>query len=446
MNATTIRPARMPLGWAFVAIGVLVVAFSLALLLWGSNNNAAPQQADLTSLEDPNGTNASIAFWEARVHADPADFVAHNRLAGAYLQRGRETGNVEDYTRAQVAVDASLAQLPGDNPSAYGLAATLQNIRHEFAAALASAQRARELDPADLGSLASIGDAQLALGDYDAAFATYVDVVDESPTLASFSRLAHIYELRGETDEAEGAWKNAIGLDSGRNTEATAWAHTQFGTFYFNQGQLSDAASQFTAALETFPEYVHAIAGQARLAAARGDLEQAIAQYTNVTTRRPLPEYVAALGDVYTAAGQPADAQRQYELVAAIEQLYVANGINTNLQMAMFLADHNLRPDDALRQAFAVHAEQPDSIYTADAVAWALHSAGRSDEATAYAEQSLRLGARDASILYHAGMIYAATGDDARARDLLTQALDINPNFSVLHAETAKQTLESLGS
>lgn len=446
MNATTMRPMRTKSGWAFVAMGVLVVAFSLALLLW-DGGDAAPQQADLATanLEDPNGTSATIAFWEARVHADPADFVAYNRLAGAYLQRGRETGNVEDYTRAQAAIDASLMQLPGDNPSAYSIEAVLQNVRHDFTGAIETARHALTLDPADLSAVTTIGDAQLALGDYDAAFDTYNNVVNQSPTLSSFSRLAHIYELRGQLDEAEGAWKNAISLDSRRNVEATAWARTQFGALYFNQGALSDASAQYTAALETFPGYVHAIAGQARVAAARGDYSRSIALYTEVTDRRPLPEYVAALGDVYAAAGRYEDARRQYDLVTAIEQLYVANGINTDLQMALFLADHDLRPEDALRQALAIYDAQPESIYTADAVAWALYKSGRAQDALPYVDQALRLGTRDASLLYHAGMINAALGNTDVARAQLGEALDINPVFSPLHARTAKQTLEGLG-
>jgi tetratricopeptide (TPR) repeat protein len=446
MNATTMKPARAPLGWAFVAIGAVVVAFSLALLLWGGSDTA-PQQADLpVSLEDPNNTNATIAFWEARIATDPADFVAYNRLASSYIQRGRETSNVEDYTRAQAAVDASLAQLPGDNPSAYSLLAVLQNIRHAFAASLETARHALTLDPADLSALVTIGDAQLAHGDYDAAFATYNDVVNQAPTLSSFSRLAHIYELRGETAEAEGAWKNAIGLDTGRNVEASAWAHTQFGTFYFNQGDFSNAAAQYTAAVEIFPDYIHATAGRARLAAARGDYDEAIAQYTDVTARRPLPEYVAALSDVYAAAGQPENAQRQYDTVLAIEQLYIANGINTDLQMALFLADHDLNPGGAVLQAQAVYDTQPNSIVAADALAWALYKAGRADEAVRYTTQALRLGTRDATLLYHAGLIAHATGDDQRARTLLMDALEINEGFSPLHSDVARQTLEDVGS
>ena len=47
-------------------------------------------------------------------------------------------------------------------------------------------------------------------------------------------------------------------------------------------------------------------------------------------------------------------------------------------------------------------------------------------------------------MLFHAGMIAAALGDDANAVSLLEQALAINPHFSPLHAPIAHAKLESL--
>jgi hypothetical protein len=41
-------------------------------------------------------------------------------------------------------------------------------------------------------------------------------------------------------------------------------------------------------------------------------------------------------------------------------------------------------------------------------------------------------------------MIERATGDTAAARRDLARAIRINPHFSILHAETARQTLDAL--
>ncbi len=83
--------------------------------------------------------------------------------------------------------------------------------------------------------------------------------------------------------------------------------------------------------LEAYPGYVHALAGLANVDAARQDYDKAIELYRDVTTRYPIPDYVIALGDIYAAAGKPEQASRQYALVGAIDQLYRANGVNTDL-------------------------------------------------------------------------------------------------------------------
>jgi tetratricopeptide (TPR) repeat protein len=138
------------------------------------------------------------------------------------------------------------------------------------------------------------------------------------------------------------------------------------------------------------------------------------------------------------------DAERQYALVLAIDQLYRTNGVNTDLESAVFLADRGVRLEEAVAQAQAIYDAQPGSIRAADALAWALHRSGRSDEAVGYARQALRLGTRDNTLLFHAAMIEQTAGDPARARDLLQQVLDTNPHFSLVYAEQAVETLGEL--
>jgi tetratricopeptide (TPR) repeat protein len=448
MRAATAKPAISFSGIGLLALGGGLVLLALILLArapgdGGSNN---PATAGALSVADPlAATSENVAFWEQRVAADPADFTALNRLAMAYIQRGRETGDVSNYSSAQAAVDASLASLPGDNYTAYALKAYLQNVQHDFTASLETAQHAATLDPGDPFAQLVVGDNLLALGRYDEAFETFNTLANESPSLSTFSRLAQAYEIRGDLRNADGAWKNAIELDGGQNAETSAWVRTQYATFLFNQGRINDAGVHFNSALEAFPGYIHALAGQGNVAAANGDYDEAIELYMQVTRRQPLPQYVAQLGDVYAAAGMQTDADRQYELIGAIEQLYQANGINVDLQMSLFFSDHDIRPDEAVRQAEGALTAQPDSTYAADALAWALHKAGRSAEALPYAQTALAQGTQDAHLYYHMGMIQKALGKEAAARDALRQALAINPHFSPPQAPIAQQALEELG-
>ena len=423
----------------------LLAALALALFIVGCGGSQGTT-GNAGAPADPTATTSGvIRFWEDRVKRDRLDFVAYNKLAAAYIQRARETGDVSDYSRAQAALEASLNSLPENNYTAVVLLAAVHVVKHEFEDAMALAEEAISLKPGDLYGYAVLGDAQLALGRYDEAYETYLKVVAESPGLSSFSRLAHLLQLRGDLDSAELAWQNAISTDGRRRPENTAWARVQMGHFYFNTGDLDSAEARYESALEAFPDYVHALAGLAKVRAARSDYDEAISLYSQVVARYPIPEYVIALGDVYHAAGRETEAVKQYDLVSAIDRLYKANGVNTDLQMALFFADHDLSLGEALRQARAEY-ERRGSIQAADVLAWALYKSGRYQEAQTYSREALRLGSQDALMLFHAGMIEERLGDYEGARDYLERAVAINPRFSVLYSETAADTLRELQS
>jgi tetratricopeptide (TPR) repeat protein len=222
-----------------------------------------------------------------------------------------------------------------------------------------------------------------------------------------------------------------------------AWAHAQRAGLLFTLGRLDDAAAEYRASLDAFPGYVHALAGLGRVAAAHEDWDAAVASYSQAIERVPLPEYVIALGDVYEAAGDEGRAQQQYDLVAAIQQLYAANGVNLDLQIAQFNADHNRDLAATVQRARQTYAEQP-SLQAADVLAWCELKAGNVDAARAAIERALATGTRDPLVLFHAGMIYRAAGDVVRARMLLTQVHDQAPRFSVRYALALEEALAGL--
>ena len=109
----------------------------------------------------------------------------------------------------------------------------------------------------------------------------------------------------------------------------------------------------------------------------------------------------------------------------------------------LFYADHDLKTDLAVQLALGELDVRKD-IYGYDAAAWALYRDGRVEEAAPLIEQALRLGTRDARLFYHAGMIEHELGRREQARAYLEEALDLNPEFSLLQAAEARQVLGQL--
>jgi tetratricopeptide (TPR) repeat protein len=418
----------------------LSLAASLLAIFGGAGGPASAPQA--SAEQQARALNDRIAFFESHLAAEPNDVVALNELAGNYYQRARQTGDLGDYRRADMAASRSVDLLP-DYFNSVVAAALTRNALHDFQGSLAFAERAVELRPGQASGYALRGDDYVALGRYDAAAADYQKAVALEPGLSSFARLAAVSFLRGDVRNAEDFWKQAIASAGGLPAENLAYARVLLAQLYFDRGQLDKAQSQVNQALKAYPGYVHGLAARARIEAARGDFEAAIADYTTVVQRQPLVEYVIALGETYEAAGRNGEAQQQYALVDAIEKLYRASGINTDLALAAFYANHGSL-DRSLQLARDAYAAAP-SIYAADALAWALYKEGRAAEAKPYSDEARRLGTPDAGILYHAGMIAGALGDADAAKSLLAKALETNPNFSLLQAPPARRALAELG-
>ena len=102
----------------------------------------------------------------------------------------------------------------------------------------------------------------------------------------------------------------------------------------------------------------------------RGDKQAALTILRPLAARLPLPEFLAALGDLYTGLGDGRQAQEQYDLVHVIQQLNAGAGMNVDLELATFDVLHGANPQSALAAAQAAYRERP-TIYAADTLAWA---------------------------------------------------------------------------
>ena len=384
---------------------------------------------------------AMIEQMQARIARSDHDHEAYAQLGLLFLQRVRSNGDAADYERADQALSAALAREPQQVDALVGKG-ILALALHDFRGALEWAEQARAINPLRPDILGIMTDAYVELGQYEAAVATLQQMMDLRPGLAAYSRTAYLRELHGDVDGAISMME--LAAETGvPGDEPTLWTMVQLGNLYFNRGDLAAAENLYQAALRQSPNYVYAQAGMARVWAAQGRVEDAIAHYRQVVTRIPLPEFTIALGELLEATGDMAGAREQYEVVELVQRLNAAAGMNVDLEMALFASDHSADKVAALTQAEAAYANR-QTVHTADVLAWALFHNGRADEARTYMEEVLRLGTQDARLYYHAGMIALAEGDNEDARRYFARALEINPYFSPLYAPQAAQVLAEL--
>lgn len=411
--------------------------------------------------------DAEIAQLQIRLAAVPTDATAAARLAYAYIQKVRETGDPSFYVKAGE-LSARATHLAPDAEETLLTAGTLALSCHAFAEGLALGQRGRALYPAAAPFCGIVADACIELGRYTDAAATLDTMMTLRPDLSSYARVSYLRELHGDVSGALDAMAQA--QTSGSSVpENVAWCAVQTGGLALGSGRLDDAARAFAYAHHVLPRYAPAMGGLARVALARGDAAAAESLYRAANDILPLAENLIGLGELLEVSGRGAEAARQYALVRAVIQLQRAAGVDADIEFALFAADHprppatgavvgrrksgnrgNLAdsgdrgdPVALVAQARAARDRRP-SVKSDDVLAWTQYRAGEFAAADSASCRALRLGTEDALMYYHAGMIAAAQGDTTRAALALHHALALSPRFTACGARDARARLAQL--
>jgi tetratricopeptide (TPR) repeat protein len=422
---------------------------AVLVLLMGAGGGGAPVDggagAALRAAPDAPLAGAStdrrIRIFQATVRADPRRADGYVMLAGAYQQKVRETGDAAYYAKADALLRRALELAPGD-AGALTERAALEASRHDFRASLRDARAARRAAPEVTKPFGVLVDSLVELGRYRAAGRALQEMVDRRPDLAAYARVSYFRELHGDLPGAVAAMRLAVSAGGG-TPENTAYVLALLGDLELARGHVRGAAAAYRQALSVLPRHAPAEAGLARVQAARGDLGGAIRRLRGVVERLPLPQYVVALGEAELAAGRPAQARADLALVRVEERLLARGGVNTDVDLALFEADHG-SPRRAVALARRAWASAP-SVRSADALGWAYTRAGDPRVGLRWARRALALGSRDATFLYHAGMAARAAGEQGVARRLLARARHANPRFSPLYAPRAARALRGLG-
>ncbi|MBI3803876.1 MAG: tetratricopeptide repeat protein [Nitrospirae bacterium] len=387
-------------------------------------------------------TDQQVTLLEGESAKAPRSLPLRNRLAWAYIQKGRETGDAAYFTRAERLLEKSLAK-EASNGEALGLRAWVALFKHEFKEAAIWAEKAHAAQPKISFHDGVLSDAYLELGDYPKAIDHAQQMLDLKPDQGALSRAAHLRSLHGDPEGAIDLWEKAI-RSSSLHSENTAWCQVELGDEYFNLGKVKKAEGVYQAALKRFPNYHRALAGLGRLRATEDKKPEAARLYQQAIEVIPYPHYLSALGDLYTEMGKPDEARKQYDLVEQMARLDQINQVLYNRDLALFYADHDRKVEEAVRIA-ARELEVRKDVYTYDILGWTYYKDRRYPEAEQAMKKALRLGTRDPRMLFHAGMIARAVGKEKEAKRLLNQALSLNPHFHPVYAQRARQALAALG-
>ena len=351
------------------------------------------------------------------------DVATATTLAYRRFQRASLTGALENYAAARADVEEFIRRI-GPDPDLHFLAANIDVSLHRL-------PEARE-HLAGVPGLASspvvrglAADIALQEGRYDEARRAYERLVEDDRSWENLARLAGVVAKFGDLDAADGLYRAAEDELTAKEMRSFAWVALQRGLLDVSRGRFDDARSHYARAERAYSGHWRVDEHAARLLAAEGRVEEAVALYHRVALRSPSPTVQHAVGDLHARAGNDAEARRWHDRAL---RGYVASARRGEVcyyhHLAEFYSDSRSNGPEALRWAQADLALRKNAG-TWCALAWACHTDGRTDDAVRSIRTALAYGVVDVPLLGRAAAIHRAAGDLPESMRILDRAAAI---------------------
>lgn len=411
---------RRRVGAAVLAVGLALALFSIsAVVAQPSGVPAANPPADTSRPTPANSTG--VTALQTRVRRVPTDWTAWTALGDTYIRRAVSTADPGYYRRAEAAFERSLELRPEGNDGALAGAAALAASRHDFGAALVLARRALHINPYSAAALAVRVDALVETGRYPEAERALQRLLDLKPSTASLARASYFREVHGDIRGARIALEEALAFASLPTDQLFALQY--LGELAFAHGDPEVALRHYQAGLQLSPQDPALLAARAEVYAATGRVAAALRDYETSVAALPDPGHLAEYAAVLETAGRAEAAKRQHKAVRAAYRLLRGDS-TVDLELAYYEAGLG-NGDEAVAVARREYRRRV-TVDTEDALAYALHVAGRNREALKHARAAERLSRRNGSFAFHLGLIQAELGLP-QARATLRRAVNINP-------------------
>ncbi|MFF2719988.1 tetratricopeptide repeat protein [Streptomyces sp. NPDC058011] len=447
----TLRTTLRRAAFGALAAGVLLAGAVVAVPDGKDDRAKEPGPVERAEAAATAGSPASLSDLTALigdrqkwVEAHPEDAPSWATLGSAYVEWGRRSADAAYFGRAEEALKRSLAAEPGErgNGEAWVGMAALANARHDFLAAKRWGETVRKQEPKTWRVYPVLIDAYTGLGDVKAATEATEKFGELRKGVPALARTADLYRGQGWREDALATAREAA--DRAVTPAEKAEALHRLGELAWERGEAEEAVAQFDAALRTDAGHHASLAGKARALVALDRTDEAVAAYQSAVAKLPRPAYVLELGELYASLELDGDAKSQYEELAELLERAKAAGVDESVIQARYESDHG-DPAVAVELLRGQWRKQHRNAAVADALGWALHRSGRSEEGLTYARQAVETGVRNASYAYHLGVIERELAQYGPARRHLQEALRTNPAFSPLDAPKAREALETLG-
>lgn len=192
---------------------------------------------------------------------------SYNDLAATLCRKARDNGDAALYEQAEQALQHSF-QLAPRNYDAEKLEVTVLIGKREFQQALKLATEVNQRFRDDIAGWGLLVDANIAVGDYDAAERAAQWILDLRPgSSLGFEKAAALREIFGDPEGAGEFFDEAYRRTSPNDVEQRSWLLTQNARVQLAEGNRKRAEELLDKALQLYPDSQLAAATLAKVRA-----------------------------------------------------------------------------------------------------------------------------------------------------------------------------------
>jgi len=242
-----------------------------------------------------------ILAKEAIAKQRPNSWVHQERLASAYVQRGKLTGDIEDLMIANQMFDSAfdLAEGRGGplleraklNFSLHRLSLVEPDLAQASTALLLNQSTQQEID-------ALRADIKLYSGDYRAALSAYTKLEEQALSVHSAARLSNYHAQTGNYPRATHWLEIAEARVVGADPLLRSWLSLQQGIIDLSTGDYAKANAHYEKALSQFPGYWLVEEHIAEIDVLQGRDDVAEVKYRDLIERTHSPMFMVALSEI----------------------------------------------------------------------------------------------------------------------------------------------------
>lgn len=305
--------------------------------------------------------------------------------------------------------------------------------------AVASFERALQLDPRSDDAFNNLGLIALEAGEFEMALAHFRNAVAVRPlSHEAHSNLSFALRRAGQLEEA--IHHGQIAVNAPRDFGDPSEAHNHLASALTDSGRPAEAVPHFETALRFRPKDAEIHHNLANALRALGRLPEAIARYQRALALNPeLAETHNELGVTYSAAGNLEDAERHFRRAIELRPEFA----EAHTLLGGVIAQSG-RIADALPQLQEAVRLAPDLPLAQLNLGKAYSALGRWPDALAAFRHAAELAPESAEARGKLGLALANTGALAEALKEFQAALRLEPKSAEVHTYLG-QTLRLLG-